>query len=81
MEKYMWNYCGTGSGTVYLDSPSPNVIYLITCSRCSLQYAGMVGQKINERFNWYKACFQNPKNMTFIVYYMIISIKQCVKMF
>ena len=40
-------------------------IYLIPCCGCSLEYVGEVGKKINKRFNWYKSCFNNPKNIGF----------------
>ena len=63
--------------TVYPDCHSGNVIYLITCSRCSLQYAGETGQNINKRFHWHKVCFKNPQKHGF--YYLIISIKECMK--
>ena len=43
--------CVAPSGTVYFACHSANVSYIITCSRCSLQYVGETGQKINERFN------------------------------
>ena len=32
--------CVTSSGTFYLDCHSPSVIYIITCSKFSLQYVG-----------------------------------------
>ena len=32
--------CLVTSGTTYIDCNSLNVIYLITCSRCSLHYVG-----------------------------------------
>ena len=31
-------YCVTPSGTAYFDCQLPNVIYIITCSKFSLQY-------------------------------------------
>ena len=70
----------TSSGTVYLDCGSRNVIYFIICSRCSLQYVGMIGQKRNERFDWQKTCFNNPKKMAFVRYCLIIFIKAYIKM-
>ena len=54
----------------YPDCHSPNVSYLITCSRCFLQYVGEIGQSISERFNCHKACLKNPKEYGF---YLILS--------
>ena len=48
-------------GTVYLDCHSANVIYLITCSKCFLQYVGETAQKLNERFNLHITGFRHPK--------------------
>lgn len=49
----------TPCGTVYIDSHSPDVTYLITCARCYLQYVEETDQKINERSNWHKTCQLN----------------------
>ena len=38
----------------YLDCHLPNVVYLITCSRWSLQFVGKTGHEMNERFNGMK---------------------------
>ena len=53
--------CVTLSGTIYLDFHLPTLIYVITCSRCSLQYVGKTDQKI---------CFKNHKECSF---YWIVS--------
>ena len=53
--------CKVPNGTVYLDCHTANVVYLITCTRCWLQYVGETVQKINERLNWHKSGFRNPK--------------------
>lgn len=37
--------------TIYLNGHSPNVIYLLTCMKCGLQYVGETVQKLNERTN------------------------------
>ena len=37
--------------TVYLNCHSPNVIYLLTCNKCGMQYVGETCQKLNERIN------------------------------
>ena len=67
------------SGTVHLDYHSP-VIYLITCSRCSVQYVGKAGPKINDGLNWHKLYLKNPKYIVLVGYYQIISVKHNVKM-
>ena len=53
--------CIVPPGTVYINEHSSNVIYLITCDRCWLQYVGETCQKLNERFNWHNSCFRYPK--------------------
>ena len=53
--------CIVPPGSVYIDCHSSNLIYLLTCSRCSLQYVGETVQKLNERLNWHKSGFRNPK--------------------
>ena len=55
----------TPSGTVYLDCDSSDASYVITCSRCFLQFVGETNQKINEKFNWQEACFKNFKKYSF----------------
>ena len=52
--------CVIPPGTIYLDCHSPNVIYLLTCNRCHLQYVGETAQKLNERFNFHKTGFRHP---------------------
>ena len=50
--------------TAYIDCNSPNVIYLITCNRYTLEYVGETVQKLNKLFNWHRMlkCFLfNPK--------------------
>ena len=43
-------------GTVYLDCHARNVVYLIPCDRCGLQYVGETVQTLAERFAnyWYE---------------------------
>ena len=36
-----------------------NVLYLITCEKCQLQYVGGTVQKLNERLNWHKSGFRD----------------------
>lgn len=43
--------CVTPPGTVYLNCHSTNLIYLITCSTCGLQYVGETVQPLSARFN------------------------------
>ena len=57
--------CIVPPGSVYIDCHSSNLIYLRTCSRCSLQYVGETVQKLNERLNWHKSGFRNPKKYGF----------------
>ena len=71
-------YCTTPSGTAYFDCQVLNVIYIITCSRCSLQYDEKTGQKKKEKLNLHKA--KTLMSIVFVGYYLIISIKEYVKM-
>jgi len=57
--------CVVPDGTIYINCHSSNVIYLITCCNCGLQYVGETCQKLNERFNWHNTCFNNPKKYSF----------------
>ena len=38
-------------GTTYVNCNSSNLIYLLTCSKCSLQYVGETIQGLNQRFS------------------------------
>ena len=40
---------------------SSNVIYLLTCSTCGLQYVGETAQQLNARFNGHRLGMKNPK--------------------
>lgn len=57
------------------------LIYLITCSRCSLQDIGVTAQKLNKRFNWHRTGFNQPGIMTSVAFQQIISKKMSVVMF
>ena len=43
-----------------IDCNSCNLIYLITCRKCALQYVGETCQKIRDRFRIHNACMGNP---------------------
>ena len=49
--------CIIPPGTISLNCHTSNVIYLITCEQCFLQYVGETVQKLNERFNLHKTGF------------------------
>ena len=53
--------CITPPASVYIDCNSPNVIYLITCSNCKLQYVGETVQKLNARFNKHRQGIKSPE--------------------
>ena len=44
-----------------IDCNSSNLIYLITCKRCALQYVGETCLKIRERFNIHNTCISHPE--------------------
>ena len=52
-------------GTIYLNDHTSNVIYLITCDRCRLQYVGETCQKLNERFNCHTSAMRNPSKLSY----------------
>ena len=43
--------CIVPAGSTYVNDHSSNVVYLITCNRCKLQYVGETSQNLNKRFN------------------------------
>ena len=53
--------CVTPPGSIYIDCHSANVIYLITCNNCSLQYAGETVQKLNNRFTMHRTGIKSPE--------------------
>ena len=57
--------CAVMNGTTYVDFDSPNVIYLITCDRCPLQYIEERVQNLNERFNRHRTGFKKPRKCGF----------------
>ena len=44
----------------HVDCNTNNLIYLITCRKCSLQYVGETCQKLRERFNHHRSCIAHP---------------------
>ena len=57
--------CIVPDGTIYIDCHTSNVIYLITCNKCCLQYVGETAQKLNERFNCHRSGFKHPDKYGF----------------
>ena len=57
--------CIVPAGSTYVNDHSSNVVYLITCNKCKLQYVGETSQNLNKRFNWYNSCFANPTVYSF----------------
>ena len=49
----------------YVNCHSSNVIYLITCQRCALQYIGETSQHINDRFAFHLTCLLHPEKYAF----------------
>ena len=43
--------CVAPVDSTYVNDPSSNVIYLVTCKR-KLHYVGKTSQNLNKRFNW-----------------------------
>ena len=57
--------CIVPPGTIYINCHSSNIIYLVTCCKCGLQYVGETCQKLNKRFNWHMSCFKNPQKYSY----------------
>ena len=51
---------GVPNAATYINCYSPNMIYLDTCSRPSLQYVGETFHEFNKRFNWHRIGFNQP---------------------
>lgn len=49
----------------YVNCHSSNVVYLITCLKCALQYVGETSQKLNERFAFHLTCLLHPEKYAF----------------
>lgn len=56
--------CVTPAGTMYLNCHSTNLVYLLTCETCGMQYVGETCQQLNSRFNGHRAGMKNPKKQT-----------------
>ena len=48
------------AGSTYVTDHSSNLVYLITCNKCKLQYVGEKSQNLDKRFNWHNSCLRNP---------------------
>ena len=57
--------CIVPAGSTYVNDHSSNMVYLITCNKCKLQYVGETSQNLNKRFNWHNSCFRNPNAYSF----------------
>ena len=53
--------CITPPGSIYINCHSANVIYLITCNKCGLQYVGETVQRLNERFTMHRQGIKSPE--------------------
>ena len=57
--------CKVPPGSIYIDCHCSNVIYLITCNKCFLQYVGETAQSLNARFNGHRTGIKNPEKHGF----------------
>ena len=57
--------CIVPTGSTYVNDHSSNVVYLITCNKCKLQYVGETSENLNKRLNWHDSCFRNPTAYSF----------------
>ena len=51
----------TPPGTVYLNCHSSNLVYLLSCSTCGLQYVGETVQNLSTRFNGHRIGLKTPQ--------------------
>ena len=49
------------NGFVYINCHSSNLVYLLTCDNCGLQYVGETVQKLSERFSGQRAGLKMPE--------------------
>ena len=45
----------------YVDCNSANLIYLITCDKCSIGYVGETMQKLRDRISHHRSCIKHPE--------------------
>ena len=55
---------GKSDNTIKLACNTKNVVYLLTCAKCSLQYVGMTTQTISNRFDGHRSAIKNKKVST-----------------
>ena len=56
--------CINHEGNKIANCNTPNVIYLLTCSKCHLQYVGETAQNLNVRFAKHRSCMKGNVNST-----------------
>ena len=49
-----------------LTCKSTKIIYMISCTKCKIQYVGLTSQKVKNRFSQHKSCIKNNKLNTFL---------------
>ena len=57
--------CIVPAGSTCVNDHSSNVVYLVTCNNCKLQYVGETLKNLNKRFKWHNSCFRNPATYSF----------------
>lgn len=67
-------FCSTITNKTYqlksnFDCKSTNVIYLITCNYCNLQYVGQTGRTLTDRINNHLSCIRTRKNTTIALHF------------
>ena len=56
--------CVNHEGNKIANCNTPNVIYLLTCDKCRLQYVGETAQNLNVRFGKHRNCMKGRINST-----------------
>lgn len=67
-------FCSTITNKIYqiksnLNCKSTNIIYLITCDHCKLQYVGQTSRTLADRINNHLSCIRTKKNTTISLHF------------
>ena len=50
--------------TIFITCDTKNLIYIIQCNRCNLQYIGETKRRLKDRFNEHRRTIDNPNSKT-----------------
>ena len=64
MTLFPWPNLAKSSHDIKIACKTKNVVYLLTCAKCGIQYVGMTTQTINSRFDGHRTKIRNKKVFT-----------------